>query len=69
LFWGTIACALGQSLVYASIAELASMSPTAGGQYHWVSEFAPRKWQKLLSYYSGKDFPSLRAVGTRSHTL
>ncbi|RMD40268.1 hypothetical protein DV735_g4868, partial [Chaetothyriales sp. CBS 134920] len=28
-------------------------APTAGGQYHWVSEFAPRKYQKLLSYVSG----------------
>lgn len=29
------------------------MAPTAGGQYHWVSEFAPRKYQKSLSYTSG----------------
>jgi choline transport protein len=32
---------------------MASMSPTAGGQYHWVSEFAPPRYQKVLSYYSG----------------
>lgn len=31
LFWGFIAVASGMMLVYASIAELASMSPTAGG--------------------------------------
>ena len=24
------------------------------GQYHWVSEFSPPKYQKVLSYYSGK---------------
>ncbi|RMD43711.1 hypothetical protein DV735_g1452, partial [Chaetothyriales sp. CBS 134920] len=53
LFWGFIACAIGQTLVYASIAEMASMSPTAGGQYHWVSEFAPPRYQQLLSYLSG----------------
>ncbi|KIX02539.1 uncharacterized protein Z518_08480 [Rhinocladiella mackenziei CBS 650.93] len=53
LFWGFIACAAGQTLVYASIAEMASMSPTAGGQYHWVSEFAPPRMQKILSYFSG----------------
>lgn len=29
-------------------------SPTAGGQYHWVSEFAPPKIQKLLSYIVGR---------------
>ncbi|KAL4788296.1 amino acid/polyamine transporter I [Aspergillus varians] len=32
---------------------MASMSPTAGGQYHWVSEFAPRRFQKFLSYITG----------------
>ncbi|KIX04900.1 uncharacterized protein Z518_05771 [Rhinocladiella mackenziei CBS 650.93] len=53
LFWGFIAVGLGMLLVYASIAELASMSPTAGGQYHWVSEFAPPSIQKPLSYIVG----------------
>jgi choline transport protein len=28
-------------------------APTAGGQYHWVSEFAPRTIQKPLSYIVG----------------
>lgn len=32
---------------------LSSRSPTAGGQYHWVSEFAPRRFQKSLSYSVG----------------
>ncbi|KAJ9613052.1 hypothetical protein H2200_002993 [Cladophialophora chaetospira] len=53
LFWGLIVCILGMTCVYASIAEMASMSPTAGGQYHWVSEFAPRRIQKFLSYLVG----------------
>lgn len=43
----------GFTLVVASMAEMASMAPTSGGQYHWVSEFAPRRVQKLLSYYIG----------------
>lgn len=29
-------------------------APTAGGQYHLVSEFAPPHLQKFLSYYSGE---------------
>ena len=29
------------------------MAPTAGGQYHWVSEFAPKILQKPLSYLVG----------------
>lgn len=32
---------------------MASMSPSAGGQYQWVSEFAPPNMQKFLSYISG----------------
>ncbi|KAG5976349.1 hypothetical protein E4U55_007351 [Claviceps digitariae] len=39
--------------VYLSMAEMASMAPIAGAQYHWVSEFAPEKHQKLLSYLTG----------------
>ena len=35
------------------MAEMASMAPTAGGQYHWVSEFAPKKCQRFLSYVTG----------------
>lgn len=30
-----------------------SRAPTAGGQYHWVSEFAPPNCQKFLSYLVG----------------
>lgn len=29
------------------------MAPTAGGQYHWVSEFAPESCQRFLSYCAG----------------
>ena len=36
-----------------SLAEMSSMAPTAGGQYHWASEFAPRSKQKIISYISG----------------
>ncbi|KAF4547437.1 Amino acid permease-like protein 20 [Elsinoe fawcettii] len=39
--------------IYTSMAEMGSMAPTSGGQYHWVSELAPEKWQKLLSYIVG----------------
>src|ERR1700712_5007418 len=28
-------------------------APTAGGQYHWVSEFAPKSAQRFLSYVVG----------------
>ena len=43
----------GFALSILSMAEMASMAPTAGGQYHWVSEFSPRGGQKFLSYVAG----------------
>lgn len=37
IFWGIIAGVIGMTFVYASLAEMASMFPTSGGQYHFVS--------------------------------
>lgn len=53
LFWSMIWGYVGQTFVVLSLGEMASMAPTAGGQYHWVSEFAAPKHQKILSYTSG----------------
>lgn len=53
LFWSYVWTFLGFSFVVLSLAEMASMAPTSGGQYHWVSEFAPPSQQKLLSYFTG----------------
>ncbi|MCJ1248311.1 hypothetical protein MMC30_005528 [Trapelia coarctata] len=50
LFWSYIWTFLGLGLV---VISLASMAPTAGGQYHWVSEFSPPRHQKWLSYFIG----------------
>lgn len=33
--------------------ELEQSLRFAGGQYHWISEFAPRSSQKVLSYFIG----------------
>ena len=35
-----------------------SSEPTAGGQYHWVSVFAPPKYRKILSFLVGMSLPS-----------
>ncbi|EAU39378.1 conserved hypothetical protein [Aspergillus terreus NIH2624] len=43
LIWGFIIVSAGFTLV----------APTSGGQYHWVSEFAPRSCQRFLSYITG----------------
>ncbi|KAL2432618.1 hypothetical protein ABEF95_014048 [Exophiala dermatitidis] len=53
LVWAYFFVWIGYCTVFASIAELASMMPTAGGQYHWVSELSPKSTQKFLSYIVG----------------
>ncbi|RDW80954.1 hypothetical protein BP5796_05652 [Coleophoma crateriformis] len=53
LFWTYIFTFIGLGFVYMSLAEMASMSPTAGGQYHWVSEFSGTKYQRFLSHQTG----------------
>ncbi|KAF2277833.1 amino acid transporter [Westerdykella ornata] len=53
LIWGYLIVMVGFGFVVASLAEMASMAPTSGGQYHWVSEFAPPTCQKFLSYLVG----------------
>ncbi|OQO11771.1 hypothetical protein B0A48_03498 [Cryoendolithus antarcticus] len=53
MWWGFLIVSVGYILVYASISEMASMAPTSGGQYHWVSEFAPASIQRYLSYMTG----------------
>ncbi|KAK7419944.1 hypothetical protein QQZ08_010647 [Neonectria magnoliae] len=51
--WGFVAAALGMLLVTASLAELASIWPSSGGQYHWVAELSNDGWRPLLSWMTG----------------
>ena len=51
--WTYIGTVIFYSSIVLSLAEMSSMAPTAGGQYHWVSEFAPASCQKFLSYSAG----------------
>lgn len=53
LVWSSIWSFICFAPIYLSMAEMASMAPIAGAQYHWVSEFAPEKYQKILSYITG----------------
>ncbi|KAJ9637966.1 hypothetical protein H2204_004556 [Knufia peltigerae] len=45
-FLGTIAVAL-------SLGEIASIWPTAGGQYHWVAVLAPQNTRVIASWFTG----------------
>ncbi|KAM7196841.1 amino acid transporter [Rhypophila sp. PSN 637] len=53
LIWTYIGTFAGLMCAIISMAEMASMAPTTGGQYHWVSEFSPPSAQKFLSYLVG----------------
>ena len=53
LVWTYIGVVVMFTCVVASMADMASMAPTSGGQYHWVSEFAPKSMQRYLSYVVG----------------
>lgn len=53
LFWTFIGVVFCYGTIVLSLAEMESMAPTSGGQYHWVSEFAPPKYQRFLSYSAG----------------
>ncbi|KAJ5682362.1 GABA permease [Penicillium macrosclerotiorum] len=53
LFWSYIWTFIGFGFIIASLSEMASMAPTSGGQYHWVSEFSSPRYQKFLSYITG----------------
>ncbi|RAR09895.1 zinc metalloproteinase [Stemphylium lycopersici] len=53
MIWMNFIVWVGFLGVNVSLAEMGSMAPTSGGQYHWVSEFAPAKYQKFISYMTG----------------
>lgn len=47
---GTMACAL-------SLAEMASICPIAGAQYHWTAIFAPPKVRPFITWMQGTRTP------------
>ncbi|GAW20777.1 hypothetical protein ANO14919_102880 [Xylariales sp. No.14919] len=51
--WGFLINWFGTISVYTSLGEMASMAPTAGGQYHWVAMMAPDAWSAFLAYTTG----------------
>ncbi|CAG8404822.1 unnamed protein product [Penicillium salamii] len=53
IFWSYVWTFFGFGFIIVSLAEMASMAPTSGGQYHWVSEFSSPRYQKFLSYLTG----------------
>ncbi|KAI0019382.1 amino acid transporter [Xylariomycetidae sp. FL0641] len=50
VIWAFLIGWLGTASIYAVVAELASIAPTAGGQYHWVAMMAPESCANFLAY-------------------
>ncbi|KAI9757776.1 MAG: hypothetical protein M4579_003312 [Chaenotheca gracillima] len=53
LVYSFIICWIGTTGLFASMAEMASAVPLAGGQYSMVSEYSPESCSKFLSYITG----------------
>ena len=53
LVYGFLFCFAGTLATAASLGELASMAPTSGGQYHWVSLLAPQSWGIYATWITG----------------
>ncbi|KAK5674266.1 hypothetical protein LTS10_013004 [Elasticomyces elasticus] len=63
LVWNVLWNIVDFSPIYLSMAEMASMAPIAGAQYHWVSGFAPESCQRILSYISSWTSTIARQAG------
>ncbi|KAI5813915.1 amino acid/polyamine transporter I [Pyronema omphalodes] len=53
VLWGLVVSGIGCTCLAASMAEFASVYPTAAGQYYWVALVAPPKWAQVLSWSCG----------------
>ncbi|CAJ2505384.1 Uu.00g127780.m01.CDS01 [Anthostomella pinea] len=53
VIWGYLIVWVGTLSTFTVLSEMASMAPTAVGQYHWVAMLAPRASRRFLSYLTG----------------
>ncbi|KAL3425153.1 amino acid permease [Phlyctema vagabunda] len=53
LFYNYIISFLGTIAIACSLAEMASIYPTAGGQYHWVAALSPKSQMLTASWFTG----------------
>lgn len=53
LIYGILISSLAYFSIAASLSELASVYPTAGGQYHFASILAPHRTKQAISYACG----------------
>ncbi|KAE8153503.1 amino acid permease [Aspergillus avenaceus] len=51
--WGIVIVVFGALAQCASLAEMASMQPIAGAQYHWTHHLAPPRYRKFITWMQG----------------
>lgn len=56
LAWGIVIVVCGAMAQSASLAEMASMQPIAGAQYHWTHYLAPPNQKKFITWMQGVRF-------------
>lgn len=53
VIWGLVTAGICNLSLAASLAELLSAYPTAGGQYHWAAMLAPPRLKRGISWVTG----------------
>ncbi|KAF2689666.1 amino acid transporter [Lentithecium fluviatile CBS 122367] len=53
LFWNFLLSIMCTIAIALSLGEIASIYPTAGGQYHWVAALSPPSTRSVASWFSG----------------
>ncbi|XXH00005.1 hypothetical protein Hte_006346 [Hypoxylon texense] len=52
LVWGWVFVSLGIIVLSLSLAEFVSMWPSAGGQYVWAANLAPKRYARVVSWFT-----------------
>ncbi|KAJ5211391.1 Amino acid/polyamine transporter I [Penicillium cf. griseofulvum] len=53
LFYNYVITLIGTMFIVLSLSEIASIYPTAGGQYHWVHCLTPASYRATASWFTG----------------
>lgn len=54
LVWGMVLSLTGTLALALSLAEMASICPISGAQYHWTALFAPSKIRPFITWMQGE---------------
>lgn len=61
LIWGMVFSFTGIMAMALSLAEMASICPLAGAQYHWTALLAPPRIRAFVTWLQGTEHHLLRA--------